>query len=137
MELTEVAKVMLIKKIDCLPIVSDGKFVGIINFSDVIRCKESLEQFKIFANSASSDELQKAIDAITPAPLYGRIDFVRDAAGDFAVMEFELIEPSLYLRMDPGAPERFARAIDAWYRAAAGPGRVRSGKRSERKEHAR
>jgi hypothetical protein len=26
-------------------------------------------------------------------------------------MELELIEPSLYLRMDDGAPERFARAL--------------------------
>ena len=26
-------------------------------------------------------------------------------------MELELIEPSLYLRKDPGAPERFARAL--------------------------
>ena len=26
-------------------------------------------------------------------------------------MELELIEPSLYLRMDKGAPERFARAL--------------------------
>jgi hypothetical protein len=30
-------------------------------------------------------------------------------------MELELIEPSLYLRMDPGAPQRFARAIDQWF----------------------
>lgn len=79
---------------------------------------------------------REAISVITPAPLYGRIDFVRDAAGDFDVMEFELIEPSLYLRMDPGAPERFARAIDDWYRAAAGPGRVRPGRHSQRREHA-
>jgi len=27
------------------------------------------------------------------------------------LMELELIEPSLYLRMDKGAPERFARAL--------------------------
>ncbi len=27
------------------------------------------------------------------------------------LMELELIEPSLYLRMDAGAPERFARAL--------------------------
>jgi hypothetical protein len=26
-------------------------------------------------------------------------------------MELELIEPSLYLRMDKGAPQRFARAL--------------------------
>ena len=44
-----------------------------------------------------------------------RVDFVRDGAGDFRVMEMELIEPSMYLRMDPDAPESFARAIDAWF----------------------
>jgi len=27
----------------------------------------------------------------------------------------ELIEPSLYLRMHPEAPARFARAVDDWY----------------------
>ena len=53
-----------------------------------------------------------ALQAIGEAPLYARIDFVRDADGDFALMEQELIEPSLYLRMHPEAPERFARAID-------------------------
>jgi hypothetical protein len=33
-------------------------------------------------------------------------------------MELELIEPSLYLRMDPGAPGRFAGAIDRWFSKA-------------------
>ena len=53
--------------------------------------------------------------AVSPAPLYARIDFVRNAVGNFDVMELELIEPSLYLRMDPEAPLRFARAVDAWF----------------------
>jgi hypothetical protein len=53
---------------------------------------------------------------VTPPPLYARVDLVRNAAGEFEVMELELIEPSLYLRTDPGAPERFARAVDAWFR---------------------
>lgn len=48
--------------------------------------------------------------------LYARLDFVRDASNDFLVMEAELIEPSLYLRMDAGAPMRFALAVDDWYR---------------------
>jgi len=60
----------------------------------------------------------RAMAAVSPAPLYGRIDFVRNAAGDFDVMELELIEPSLYLRMDPQAPHRFARAVDAWFSEA-------------------
>ena len=58
---------------------------------------------------------RRAMAAVSPAPLYARIDFVRNAVGNFDVMELELIEPSLYLRMDPEAPLRFARAVDAWF----------------------
>jgi glutathione synthase/RimK-type ligase-like ATP-grasp enzyme len=56
----------------------------------------------------------QAIDTLSPAPLYARIDFVRNEAGDFLVMELELIEPSMYLRMDSQAPIRFAAAINHW-----------------------
>ena len=50
--------------------------------------------------------------AIGDAPLYARADFVRAGDGDqFLLMELELIEPSLYLRTDPVAPLRFARAL--------------------------
>lgn len=58
-----------------------------------------------------------ALATLSPSPLYARIDFVRDDENDFLVMELELIEPSLYLRMDPGAPGRFAAAIDHWARS--------------------
>ena len=58
---------------------------------------------------------REAQATMQPPPLYARIDFVRDDEGDFRVMEMELIEPSLYLRMDPEAPMRFAHAIDDWY----------------------
>jgi len=57
---------------------------------------------------------QQVMDTLSPVPLYARIDFIRDAADDFLVMELELIEPSLYLRMDPQAPGRFAASIDQW-----------------------
>ena len=53
---------------------------------------------------------------IEPAPLYARADFVRADDGDFALMELELIEPSLYLRMDDGAPQRFAAEVNRWLR---------------------
>jgi glutathione synthase/RimK-type ligase-like ATP-grasp enzyme len=46
--------------------------------------------------------------------LYARVDLVRSDAG-FRVMELELVEPALYLRMDPGAPERFADAVDSLF----------------------
>lgn len=61
---------------------------------------------------------RQAMDCVTPVPLYARIDFVRDDQGDFRVMEVELIEPSLYLRMHPEAPGRFARAVDEWDHSA-------------------
>jgi glutathione synthase/RimK-type ligase-like ATP-grasp enzyme len=61
-----------------------------------------------------------AMAAVAPAPLYARVDFVRNDAGEFDVMELELIEPSLYLRTDPGAPARFARAVDSWFARAGG-----------------
>ncbi len=59
---------------------------------------------------------EKAIGVIDPPPLYARIDLVRSAGNDFVVMELELIEPSLYLRMDANAPARFADAIDQRFR---------------------
>lgn len=61
---------------------------------------------------------RQALASIVSVPLYARIDFVRDENDDFRVMEMELIEPSLYLRMHPQAPVRFAQAIDEWFSSA-------------------
>jgi glutathione synthase/RimK-type ligase-like ATP-grasp enzyme len=53
-----------------------------------------------------------ALGALDSVPLYARADFVRANHGPgFWLIELELIEPSLYLRMEAGAPERFARAL--------------------------
>jgi len=59
---------------------------------------------------------QQALDPLATVPLYARADFVRDGQQDFLVMELELIEPSMYLRTDSGAPMRFAQAIDQRFR---------------------
>ncbi len=64
----------------------------------------------------------RVLSLVTPTPLYARCDFVRDAAGVHRLMELELIEPSLYLRMDEGAAERFAAAFDRHLRARMGVG---------------
>ncbi len=53
----------------------------------------------------------EAVRALSVRPLYGRADMIRNPDGDFEVMELELIEPSMYLRMDPEAPMRLAKAI--------------------------
>lgn len=57
---------------------------------------------------------EKIMKRILPTPLYARIDFVRTEDNEFAVMELELIEPSMYLRTADHAPHSFAEAIDKW-----------------------
>jgi glutathione synthase/RimK-type ligase-like ATP-grasp enzyme len=54
----------------------------------------------------------RVLRSLDDTPLYARVDFARanDASGCW-LMELELIEPSLYLRMDAGAPGRFANAL--------------------------
>ena len=51
-----------------------------------------------------------ALAALPADALYARIDLVRHQA-EFALMEIELIEPSLYFNMDPAAAQRFADAF--------------------------
>lgn len=51
------------------------------------------------------------IQKLSTTPLYGRVDLVRTMKDDFALMELELIEPSLYLNKDEQAPQRFAKAF--------------------------
>ncbi|NMP30083.1 hypothetical protein HII17_00790 [Thalassotalea sp. M1531] len=53
-----------------------------------------------------------ALRAIDSMPLYARVDFVRHGSS-FALMEAELIEPSLYFNMDAASPKRFAQAFAA------------------------
>jgi glutathione synthase/RimK-type ligase-like ATP-grasp enzyme len=67
------------------------------------------------AESALLARGRQALAAVSPPPLYARVDLVRNGDGDFNVMELELIEPSLYLRTDREAPLRFAHAVDGWF----------------------
>jgi glutathione synthase/RimK-type ligase-like ATP-grasp enzyme len=58
-----------------------------------------------FAEALLSEELFRGI-------LYGRVDLVKMADG-WAVMELELVEPSLFLAYDSAAPRRMAEAISS------------------------
>jgi glutathione synthase/RimK-type ligase-like ATP-grasp enzyme len=60
---------------------------------------------------------QKLLEKIDPLPLYSRMDYVRTDNHSFALMEIELIEPSLYFNMDPASPKRFASVLDEWVTA--------------------
>ncbi|QOL26781.1 hypothetical protein LP316_05650 [Thalassotalea sp. LPB0316] len=55
---------------------------------------------------------EKTLHAIDELPMYARVDFVRTDQG-FALMEAELIEPSLYFNMDDKSAQRFAEAFVA------------------------
>jgi hypothetical protein len=59
---------------------------------------------------------QEVLKHIFPQLLYARVDFVRTVNDEFALMELELIEPSMYLRTAAHAPRFFAKAIDRWVR---------------------
>ncbi|OZC03266.1 ATP-grasp domain-containing protein [Rubricoccus marinus] len=61
--------------------------------------------------------LEAADRALAAAPeelLYARPDFVRMPDGTWALMELEIIEPSLYFPYDAASPERFAEAFVRW-----------------------
>ena len=63
---------------------------------------------------ASSDMIMIAeniIKKLSTIPLYGRVDLVRTKQNEFALMELELIEPSLYLNKDVDAPLRLSKAF--------------------------
>jgi hypothetical protein len=63
----------------------------------------------------ASDDVRRVgeivMSAIAPAPLQARVDLARLADGSLALMELELIEPSLYFRSDPNAAANFADAL--------------------------
>lgn len=58
----------------------------------------------------------RVLAVVSPQPVYVRIDFVRASDSGFLLMDLELIEPSLYLRYDAGAAERFVNAFDSFVR---------------------
>lgn len=64
--------------------------------------------------SALLETAARILQLVAPIPVYARCDFIRGPDGRFLLMELEVTEPSLYLRMDSESPMRFARAFDAY-----------------------
>jgi glutathione synthase/RimK-type ligase-like ATP-grasp enzyme len=56
---------------------------------------------------------ERTMAACEPRPAYGRVDMVRGNDGRLAVMELEVIEPELWLRMHPPAASVLADALAA------------------------
>jgi len=67
------------------------------------------------ATAAQIQVAQAAVDHVSErlgTPTYARVDLVLDDAGQFCVLEVELIEPSLFLPFaDSAAVERFIAAL--------------------------
>jgi hypothetical protein len=70
---------------------------------------------EITARTPAADELEageRVLRALPfEAPLYARIDLIRDRAGRSLLLELELTEPSLFFAHAPGSAERFGRAL--------------------------
>ena len=70
---------------------------------------------KITSRTPGVDELRVAerVLAALPfsAPLYARIDLIRDGAGAPMLLELELTEPSLFFAHAPGTAERFTSVV--------------------------
>jgi glutathione synthase/RimK-type ligase-like ATP-grasp enzyme len=56
---------------------------------------------------------EHAVSVCRPAPVYARVDMIVDNHGRDAIMELELIEPELWLRLHPPAATALAAAIAA------------------------
>jgi glutathione synthase/RimK-type ligase-like ATP-grasp enzyme len=68
----------------------------------------------VHPHQPSPEELalaERAMAACEPRAIYGRVDMVRGNDGRLAVMELEVVEPELWLRLQPSAAERLADAI--------------------------
>jgi hypothetical protein len=54
-----------------------------------------------------------ALAAVPGRPLYARVDLLPGPSGEPLLAEVELTEPSLFLGLADGAPDRFAAALAA------------------------
>ncbi len=67
------------------------------------------------ADRALIEQARSALDAVGEPLLYARVDGV-ERDGRLVLMELEIVEPSLFLGLAPGAGRRFAEAILRWLR---------------------
>ncbi len=71
----------------------------------------------VTGSSAMLDQLRLGRQAVAAAEsllgptVYARVDIVRDADGEPALLELELLDPVLFLTTAPGSPARFAAAL--------------------------
>jgi glutathione synthase/RimK-type ligase-like ATP-grasp enzyme len=118
-----------------LPEIEQGEISLIFfggRFSHAVRKTPAPGDFRVQAEHGGSRQRieprpewiaeSERILATLPEPLlYARVDVV-ERAGDLFWMELELVDPELFLALDPEAPPRFAAAIEAACRPCIGAG---------------
>ena len=62
------------------------------------------------------ESAQKVLDNIPDTPFYSRVDLVRTSGENYSLMELELIEPSMYFKYGEGSAQKFAEAIDLFWK---------------------
>lgn len=91
------------------------------NFSHAVLKSPKSGEFRVQTDFGGSIELldppsdvaaaaRRCIDWLPEAPTFARVDGVRTAEG-FVLMELELIEPDLFLRLDPAAASRLVELV--------------------------
>jgi len=71
---------------------------------------------EITSYNASSKEIGNAkniVDSLEEKLLYARVDVLKTMTGD-KLIELELIEPSLYFRIDPKSADRYIKTLRSW-----------------------
>jgi glutathione synthase/RimK-type ligase-like ATP-grasp enzyme len=91
-------------------------------FTHAVRKRPAAGDFRVhsdYGGSVEAEDPSPAALAVAGAAIqaageplhYGRVDLVTDRAGDPLIMEFEIVEPELFLEYSAGAVERFTASI--------------------------
>jgi hypothetical protein len=90
----------------------DGAFSHAVEYPFVLR-RDARTEAGPSTTPGLEETAGRIISDLPVRPLYARADFLpRDTEG-WWLNELELVEPALYLRTNPDAPRKFARAIAA------------------------
>lgn len=68
-------------------------------------------EMSVDANEKEIDLGRRTLQFLDVIPLYARVDLACDVEGNPRIMEFELVEPSLFLQTKPDSAEVFADAV--------------------------
>jgi hypothetical protein len=91
----------------------DGRFSHAAEYPHVLS-GGNREGTPLAVDDRTCEAAGRIVAGLPVRPLYARADFLPGDGGAWQLSELELIEPYLFLRTDPGAPGRFARAIVRW-----------------------